>query len=327
MARRKPYTKVKKAGQVRPAHVAGMGDVVFKAFQCLNGACQEFIVVRDDQVADDFHVICPACDFVHQAGGETKLFDYALVHKSERRTIEKGEFAVLHDEYIGEAPRFKYCLLCYALRPLEHFDRHNSRQSGRQGECRSCKAVYNGIKNQSRTTDQHREAGARRRLYGLLAGEGDHIDIKAVFEKFNSMCFKCGRELRYPSTERTTFNLDHTLPVRLLWPLGTHNATLLCATCNNEKHGLWPSEVYSAAKLRSLARLTGYEYALLAGKPKVNSAAIENIVANVDSFIEDWIRYPNELKKLRRLIQFHAQIDIFDSASHIPNNLLEDEEH
>ena len=287
MARRKPYTKVKKVGQVRPSHVGGMGDVVFKVFQCLNGTCQEFVVVREDQVDHDFEIICPACKFVHQAGGATKLFDYALVHRSDRRTIEDGEFTALHDEYIREAPRFKYCLLCYALRPLEHFDRHSSRQSGRQGECRSCKAVYNGIKNQSRTTDQYRESAARRRLYGLLSGEGGHIDIQAVFHKFNGSCFKCDRELRYPSTERGTFNLDHTLPVRLLWPLTTQNATLLCAKCNNEKHGLWPSEVYGAAKLKSLARLTGYEYALLAGKPKINDTAVEEILADADGFVED----------------------------------------
>ena len=35
MPRRTPYTKVRKVGQVRPPHVRGMGDVVFRAFQRL----------------------------------------------------------------------------------------------------------------------------------------------------------------------------------------------------------------------------------------------------------------------------------------------------
>ena len=326
MPRRKPYTKVKKVGRVRPAHVKGMGDVVFKVFQCLSGTCREFVVVREDQIDHDFKIVCSVCEFVHQAGSETKVFDYALEHRSEGSTIEEGKFTILHEDYVHEASRFKYCLLCYALKPLEQFDRHKSRQSGRQGECRLCKTIYNGIKNQSRTTDQFREAAAKRRLYGLLAGEGSQIDSKAVFDKFDGTCFKCDRVLHYASTASNDFNLDHTLPVRLLWPLETQSATLLCVRCNNEKHDFWPSEVYDADKLRRLARLTGYEYALLAGKPRVNKEAVEKIVADTDSFIEDWIRYPNDIKKLRRLIQYHARIDIFESASHVPDSLLEDDE-
>jgi hypothetical protein len=44
MARRRPYTKIKKTNQIRADHVKGMGDVVFKGFQCLNSKCQEFII-------------------------------------------------------------------------------------------------------------------------------------------------------------------------------------------------------------------------------------------------------------------------------------------
>ena len=140
------------------------------------------------------------------------------------------------------------------------------------------------------------------------------------------MCFKCGRTLQYPSTTSNPFHLDHTLPARLLWPMATQNATLLCAKCNNEKHGLWPSAVYSKDKLRRLARLTGYDYALLAGQPRINKEAVERILADADGFIESWIPYPNEVKQVRRLIQDHEGIDIFDSASHVPDSLLEDEE-
>ena len=326
MPRRKPYTKVHKTGQVRPDHVKGMGDVVFRAFQCLNGDCQEFLIIRDDEIDDNFEITCHTCAFIHRAGDDTKLFDYALVRHPSGDTIERGEFTVLHDEYIRDAQRLKYCLLCCALKPLQLFDKHKSRQSGRQGECRSCKTVYNGIKNQSRTTDQHRESAAKRRLYRLLAGEDGRVDSKAVFEKFNGTCFKCGKELSYESRgKHDKLNLDHTLPARLFWPMTTDNSTLLCASCNNKKHDHWPSEFYSDPYLRRLARLTGYEYGLLAGQPQLNQTAVDEIVADVDSFIETWIPYPKEIGKVRRIIKEYSQIDIFDSASYVPNNLEHDD--
>ena len=202
MARRKPYTKVEKEGQQRPPHVRGIGDVVCKEFQCLNGDCQEFITVREEEIGPDFEIICPACKFNHEAGGETKFFDYRLIHRQEAKAIEEGEFVIPHDDYIGEAQRFKYCLLCYARKPLEFFDIHSSRQSGRQGECRLCKTIYNGIKNQSRVTDQHRGA-AERRLYKRLAGEVGKIDSEAIFEKFSGRCFKYSREPHYTATGQT----------------------------------------------------------------------------------------------------------------------------
>lgn len=117
MTRRKPYTKVKKRGQQRPDHVQGMGDVLFRGFQCLSSECQEFIVVREDDVDADFQIACPTCAFIHQAGGETKFFDYVLVHRADGEVIEEGEFAILHDDYIGQAQRLKYCLLCYTASP------------------------------------------------------------------------------------------------------------------------------------------------------------------------------------------------------------------
>ena len=303
-----------------------MGDVVFRGFQCLNGTCQRFIVIREDEIGPDFEIACPACGFVHEAGGETKFFKYRLVHRQEDRVIEEGEFVILHDDYIREAQRLKYCLLCYARKPLELFDVHSVRQSGRQGECRLCKAIYNGIKNQSRITDQHREAAERRRLYKRLAGEVGRIDSRAIFDKFGGRCFNCGRTLHYTATGQKDFNLDHTLPARLLWPLSTDNATLLCATCNNGKHDRWPSAFYGTPKLRTLARLTGYDHGLLSGSPCVNAAAVEGILADPDTFIEEWIPYPEEIRRVRGMIREYAETDIFEGAACVPDYLLEPDE-
>ena len=300
-----------------------MGDVVFRGFQCLRGDCTEFITVREDEIGPDFEIICPACAFVHEAGGATKFFDYRLIQHQEESVIEQGEFVILHDDYIEESQRLKYCLLCYARKPVEYFDIHNSRKSGRQGECQLCKSIYNGIKNQSRITDQHREAAERRRLYKRLAGKSGKIDSKAIFDKFQGECFKCGRHLHYRQTGQKDFNLDHTLPVRLLWPLTTDNATLLCSDCNNQKHDRWPSEFYDVPKLRALARLTGYEYALLSGQPVVNEAAVAEILAAPDAFIEEWIPYPDDVKRIRHVLRDYTGTDIFEVAAHVPDHLRE----
>ena len=326
MARRTPYTRVEKKDQKRPPHIQGMGDVVFKGFQCLDGDCQEFITIREDEAGPDFKIVCPTCEFVHEAGGETKFFDYRLVYRQGGTVIEEGKFVILHDDYTREAQRFKYCLLCYALKPLALFDVHNSRKSGHQGECRLCKTIYNGIKNQSRITDQHREAAERRRLYKRLAGEAGKIDSKTIFDKFGGTCFKCGRKLHYTAIGQKDFNLDHTLPARLLWPLSTNNATLLCSACNNEKHDRWPSTFYNVPKLKTLARLTGYGYALLSGLPCVNEDAIEEILADPGTFIEEWIPYPEEIKRVRSMILEYAETDIFEGVAHIPDHLLEPDE-
>jgi len=79
LARRKPYTRVIKQNQVRAEHVKGMGDVVFKGFQCLNAECQEFILVRKDEIGDMFEIKCPTCGSALVSGGETKFYDYQLV--------------------------------------------------------------------------------------------------------------------------------------------------------------------------------------------------------------------------------------------------------
>lgn len=323
MARRKPYTKLEKKGQVRPAHVQGMGDVLFKGLQCLAPECHEFIFVRTDEIGADFRIACPSCGSELVSGGETKFFDYRLVNKETGEVIEEGPFVILHDDYLAEARRYKYCLLCYTRKPVEQFDKHSARSSGYQGECNLCKTIYNGIKNQSRITDQHREAAQRRRLYRQLSDEGARIDSRAIYSKFGGKCFNCGVDLQIVPKGRQPFQIDHTLPARLLWPMTTENGTLLCSRCNNEKHDRWPSDFYDIPKLKRLAVLTGYEFALLAGPPRLNDDALTAIVEDTDGFIETWIHYPEEIKKVRRLVREHGGIDIYEHAEHVPAHLRE----
>ena len=165
MPRREPYSRVVKRGQERPEHVRGQGDVVYKVLQCLAAECQVWIVVRRDDIRPGFQLQCESCLHELRDGEGTGFFDYDLVVEGE--VVESAEFVVDHGEYVRGAPDHKYCLLCYTLKPLDAFGRHGSRQSGRQGECTSCKTAYNRIKNKTRISDQHREASERRRLLGF----------------------------------------------------------------------------------------------------------------------------------------------------------------
>lgn len=316
MARRKPYTKVEKTNQIRADHVKGMGDVVFKGFQCLNSECQEFIFIQRDQIGDDFEIICPDCNMVMRSGDESKFYEYDLVDKriTPPQVIETGEFAILHDDYIQEAQDYKYCIICNTIKPLDLFDRHKSRKSGRQGECRLCKKVYNAIKNQTRLTDQHREAAQKRRMYLDLSG-GHKIDSEQIHKRFKYRCFKCGKDLRnVPAKERP---LDHTLPAVYLWPLTSENATLLCRDHNGEKSGRWPSEYYSNEELKRLAVLTGIEYDVLISQPHYNPEALKRLQnpVVVDGLIQKYIAYMPEIIKLRNRILRHEGFDFFEHST------------
>jgi ribosomal protein S27E len=315
MPRRRPYTKVITENRVRPEHVKGMGDVVFKGFSCLNNECKEYIFVRKDQMDEEFSVVCPSCGYVLRAGGESVFYDYKLTNIQTGSVIEDGKFVVSHDQYIGEAQEYKYCIICGTLKPLDFFDKHSARQSGRQGECRLCKTIYNAIKNQTRITDQHREASEKRRLYGFLAREPAKVDAKAIYDTFENKCFRCGKKLVPPEGD-----IDHTLPARLFWPLST-GPTLLCSSCNNLKHGKWPSEVYTDNELKRLAVKTGIRYKMLAGKAKINPDAVKWLDENIDDFLERWIAYPDEIKRIRALVMEMTGMDIFSSAKSVPEYL------
>lgn len=325
--RRKPYTKLIKHNRIRANHVKGKGDKVYLGFQCLKADCRNFIFVRENLIGPVFKVTCGKCGFIFRSGDSSKFFDYELVYKEDNRLIREGEFRVLHDDYIGEASKFKYCVLCNSMKPLDAFDKHSSRSSGRQSECNLCKQLYNTIKNDTRITDQHREASDRRRTYRLLADEMERIDSHTVFDRFGGQCFNCGVDLEFKARGKKGYDLDHTLPASYLWPITTSNATLLCNkkhnNCNGSKSGKWPSEFYSTDKIKELATLTGYSFKLLNGNPQLNPKAVEALLEDPDTFIREWIHKPDEIKKVRDLVLEHKEVDLFEIADQVPDYLRE----
>lgn len=321
MARRQAYTEVYKLDQIRADHVKGMGDVVFKGFQCLNPQCQHFIFIRADQISEFFEFECPVCNHLHKYGEEQSFYRYELRDLRDQSIIKAGEFAILHDDYLAEAAEFKYCIICNTLKPLDFFDKHSARKSGRQGECRLCKAVYNDIKNSTRTTDQHREAAQKRRLYVELTG-GGKIDSKQIYERFDYKCFKCGLDLSEDlenPTGRLGGNLDHTLPARFLWPLTTDNATLLCREHNGEKAEKWPGKFYTADELKRLVALTGISYERLSAEPFYNPDAVSKLkeAQFVDGLLAKYATYMDEMILIRNRILLVEGVDMFSVSKSI----------
>ena len=316
MTRRKIYSNLNKIGQYRPNHVDG--QTLYKVFQCLNPDCTELITIKKDAIDEDYSIICPRCGYEHYSGGEQHLFDFSMdVNDDEGNpeSVQEGEFVITHDEYIENAPLYKYCLLCNTLKPLDQFHKHAGLKSGKQGECIVCKTNYNTIKNGTRTPDQHFESSQKRRLLIDVAGT-TRVSRKAIEKKYGHKCFNCGKDLSNITTNKEK-PIDHTLPVYFLWPATTDSGTLLCRECNGNKTGKWPSEFYSDTKLHELAVLTGFDYHLLAGKPQYNPEALKKLQQSeyVDGLLIKNARHMEEVCKLRNRILSGTGIDFFKYAT------------
>ena len=143
----------------------------------------------------------------------------------------------------------------------------------KQMECKSCKASINALLNPLRTTEQLRESALKRRISELLAGDNEKLDIKDIFERFQSKCFKTKRPLNI--NEPDTWNLDHTLPSKYFYPLTKANVTLLSKEANADKSDKWPSKFYNNAELIELSKISGLSLELLSSPEPIYNEAID----------------------------------------------------
>jgi hypothetical protein len=315
VARREAYTEVVKHDQVRPGHVVGQGDVLFRRFQCFSPTCTATLVVKDGECRDGFEIVCPTCGYRHFDGGSERFYGYEVVFSATGEVFDSGDFAPTHRAYLDLSEHVKYCVVCYALLPLAAFDGHKARVTGRQGECKMCKRVYNDLKNATRLTEQHREAADNRRLLREVSGETGVSAIGPLLDRFDRKCFNCERALQANPGGDDGYYLDHTLPVALLWPLN-RGPTVLCRSCNGQKADKWPGTFYTdQSKLRALATRTGIEYAILAGEPFFNPEALRRLRATGDEIIERWAAHPDRLRALGNRIMGATGEDIFGQAS------------
>ncbi|MET3548335.1 5-methylcytosine-specific restriction endonuclease McrA [Paenibacillus favisporus] len=314
-SRRQKKNELIKENRKKATHVKG--QTIYIGFQCLNHECEHFLFVKKDDICEDFELYCSKCNFKFEYGGETEFFDYK--YKVDGEIIKEDKFIVSHDNYIAEASEFKYCVLCNALKPISAFSTlkrlKSKSSSGHQSECKTCKDIYNNLANPIRTIDQHREYAQKRKLFVNIAGN-HKLNSTEVYSRFNHSCFNCGKDLKiYQNSKEKP--LDHTLPVKFLWPLTTENATLLCQTCNTRKSDKWPSEFYEVDQLGELHRLTGIPYAILSGDAHYNPLAIEKLKDSkeVEKLVNKFAKYEDKLISLRNSIIEYEGFDFFEGPN------------
>ena len=169
--------------------------------------------------------------------------------------------------------------------------------------------MYNAIKNQTRTTDQHREAAQKRRLYIDLSG-GERIETRAIIERFDGRCFQCGLDLVEDATQR---QFDHTLPAVPPLAVDDRERDPPLPRHNGEKAEKWPNVVYPDAELRRLSTLTGIDYATLTAAPHFNPDAVARLqdAGVVDELLTRHVPRMDELIRVRNRLLTATGVDFF----------------
>ena len=277
-----------------PVHNAWVG------FICLN--CGELDVIDvgtsllDPQTAfETAKWRCGKCGYLHSKNSDLPFKNWPRefrAHESARaERFWVGFFRIATEHFESY---WKQCNTCGRVLPFNAFSRHSGwGRLERQMECRSCKGAINAVLNPRRTKQQLHEGSAKRRVADLLLeGESKPLDLKDLFRRFESKCFKCAKVLGFG--KRNAWAVDHILPSKYLYPLTRENAALLCAGCNNGKHDRWPSEYYSNNELIGLSRITGADLSLLANSTPIVNASID-VDACVSRFLK--VRERSNLKK------------------------------
>jgi hypothetical protein len=205
---------------------------------------------------------------------------------------------------------WKQCNVCGRILPFSAFSKH----SGwgileRQMECRSCKGAINAVLNPKRTKQQLQESSVRRRIADLFVeSENQNIDIEDLFKRFDSKCFKTGKELDI--NQRNTWNIDHILPSKNLYPLNVANAALLSTEANSNKRDMWPSKFYTNNELIELARITSANLELLSSpKPIMNhNIDVNNGVAKYLQ-VREMSDLPKRIKEIKKILEVYQLTD------------------
>jgi Uncharacterized protein conserved in bacteria len=205
---------------------------------------------------------------------------------------------------------WKQCNVCRRVLPQTAFDKHFGwGPLERQMECRGCKAAINAKLNPLRTKEQLHESSLKRRVADLLLeGESEKISHEDIFRMFDSKCFKTGANLDIKN--RSTWEIDHILPSKYLYPLTKNNACLLSADANGNKAEKWPSEFYTNGELVKLAKITGANIKLLSSKKPIINTSI-NVNASVTRYLNTRERSNLEKRvdELKKLLEDYNLVD------------------
>ena len=286
------------------------------AYKCVS--CQEMNYIQTGQtlLSPNFAVencvwTCEHCGFVHAKESDLPFQNWEEEFLSADSTTVlrfwEGFFRIATE---NPEAYWKQCNVCGRILPFSAFSKHSGwGVLERQMECRSCKGAINAVLNPKRTKQQLQESSVRRRIADLFVeSENINIDIEDLFNKFNSKCFKTGKALDI--NQRTTWNIDHILPSKYLYPLNVSNAALLSTEANSNKRDMWPSKFYTNNELIELAKITGASLELISSpKPIIN----HNI--NVDNGVSRYLQVremsdlPKRIKEIKKILEVYQLMD------------------
>lgn len=216
---------------------------------------------------------CEKCGFIHAQGSDLpkkwKNWPPELLEGTEL-TSERFWTAFFRSATGNPKAYWKRCNACGRILPNDNFSKHTGwGPLEKQMECKACKGAINAVLNCKRTPEQLRESGIRRRVADMFVKDkNERINIKDLFNRFESKCFKTGKHLDIKKTG--SWHIDHILPSKYLYPLTVSNACLLSNEANSNKRDRWPSDFYSPQELSKLADITGANLALMSGQPVIN---------------------------------------------------------
>lgn len=303
-----------------PYHDAWVG------FICLN--CKELNNIRIGNTLlnpNDAYATakweCKKCGFVHSKESDLPFEnwdeEFKLAESIQTQRFWQAFFRIATQ---NPSSYWKQCNTCGRILPFDAFSKHTGwGPLEKQMECRSCKGSINAVLNPKRTKQQLYESSVRRRIADLLVeGENEAVDIENLFRRFDSKCFKTGMKLDI--NQRDTWEIDHILPSKWLYPLNKQNAALLSKDANNNKRDKWPNEFYTNNELIELAKITGADLSLISSEiPLINKNIDVNKCVERYLQVRERSHLPKRIKELKRIL---IDYDLVDKLSKENKKLL-----
>ena len=293
-----------------PYHDAWVG------YKCVN--CQELNNVLIGQTlldpSESYDICsweCEKCGFIHSKESDLPFDNWEDEYNSSDSATAlrfwQGFFRIATEH---PESYWKQCNVCCRILPFQAFSKHSKwGPLERQMECGSCKGAINAVLNPKRTKQQLHESSVRRRIADLfLQGENEFIDIEDLFDKFDRKCFKTKKPLDI--NDRGSWQIDHILPSKWLYPLKNENAALLSNEANAAKKAKWPNKFYTNNELIELAKITGGNLKLFTSKNPIINTSID-VNRGVERYLQvrEKSDLPKRINEIKKILQFYKLVD------------------